>query len=207
MLTYRCLLEPIKPTPPPPVLSDQQDSNTLCDHCQNIAKTFREISEWLKRGERIRRVEYARLDHYPHFPKLATSAEDGCACCALLRYTITRNWSLRQFTEDGVGDLDDGTRLYSDFLDTGWDGEVRIDDLRFVTSSTIAGQVEFLAMRVGPSAYTKIKGYRVIEEDDGIDTLSQIAVEFVLKVFKPACPSVLFFAPFGEKQQSTDLIA
>ena len=81
---------------------------------------------------------------------------------------------------------------FSEFLNTEWDGEVRIDDLRFVTSSTVAGQVEFLTVRVGPSAYTKIKGYRVIEEDDSIDTLSQIAAEFVLKVFKPARPSALF---------------
>jgi hypothetical protein len=138
-------------------------------------------------------VEYVRLDHYPHFPKLTTSAEQGCACCALLRYTITKNWSLRSFAEDGVGDLDDGTRLYSEFLNTEWDGEVRIDDLRFMTSSTIAEQVEFLTVRVGPSAYTKIKGYRVIEEGDSIETLSQIAAEFVLKVFKPARTSVLFF--------------
>jgi hypothetical protein len=62
-----------------------------------------------------------------------------------------------------------------------------------MTSSTIAEQVEFLTVRVGPSAYTKIKGYRVIEEDDSIETLSQIAAEFVLKVFKPARTSVLFF--------------
>ena len=94
--------------------------------------------------------------------------------------------------------MDDGTRLYSEFLNTEWDGEVRIDDLRFVTSSTVTEQVEFLAMRVGPSAYTKIKGYRVIEEDDSIDTLSQIATEFVLKVFKPPCPSLLFLWSFGE---------
>jgi hypothetical protein len=193
MLTYRCLVEPIRPTSPPPVLSDQHDSDALCDYCQNIAKNFQEISGWLKRGERIRPVEYVRLDHYPHFPKLTTSAEQGCACCALLCYTITKNWCLRSFAEDGVGDLDDGTRLYSEFLNTEWDGEVRIDDLRFMTSSTIAEQVEFLTVRVGPSAYTKIKGYRVIEEDDSIETLSQIAAEFVLKVFKPARTSVLFF--------------
>ena len=92
-----------------------------------------------------------------------------------------------------MGDLGDSTRLYREFLNTEWDGEVRIDNLRFVTSSTVAGQVEFLTVRVGPSAYTKIKGYRVIEEDDSIDTLSQIAAESVLKVFKPACLSVHFF--------------
>jgi hypothetical protein len=143
-------------------------------------------------------VDYVRLDHYPHFPKLTISAEQGCSCCALLRYTITKNWSLRPFTEDGVGDLDDGTRLYSEFLNTEWDGEVRIDDLRFVTSSTVAEQVEFLTVRVGPSAYTKIKGYRVIEDDDSIDTFSQIAAEFVLKVFKPSCSSVLFLWPFAK---------
>lgn len=92
-----------------------------------------------------------------------------------------------------MGDLNDGTRLYSEFLNTEWDGEVRIDDLRFITSSTMAEQVEFLTVRVGPSAYTKTKGYRVIEEDDSIDTLGQIAAESVLKVFKPACSSLLFF--------------
>jgi len=92
-----------------------------------------------------------------------------------------------------IGDLNDGTRLYSEFLNTEWDGEVRIDDLRFITSSTMAEQVEFLTVRVGPSAYTKTKGYRVIEEDDSIDTLGQIAAESVLKVFKPACSSLLFF--------------
>jgi hypothetical protein len=140
-------------------------------------------------------VEYVRFDHYPHFPQLTTSTEQGCACCALLRYTITKNWSLRSFTEEGVGDLGDSTRLYREFLNTEWDGEVRIDNLRFLTSSAVARQVEFLTVRVGPSAYTKIKGYRVIEEDDSIDTLSQIAAESVLKVFKPACPSVHFFDP------------
>jgi hypothetical protein len=193
MLTYRCLLEPIRSTLPPPVLSDQQDSNAVCDYCQNIVTNFQEISGWLKRGERIRPVEYVRFDHYPHFPQLTTSAEQGCACCALLRYTITKNWGLRPFTEDGVGDLRDSTRLYREFLNTEWDGEVRIDNLRFITGSTVTGQVDFLTVRVGPSAYTEIKGYRVIDEDDSIDTLSQIAAESVLKVFKPTCPSVHFF--------------
>ena len=192
MLTYACLLEPLRPTSPPPVLADQHHSGSLCAYCENIATNFREISPYLERGERKRRVKYTRLDSYPDFPNLRTAAEHACSCCALLRYTIRKNWSRRPFTEYGVGDLDDGTPLYSGFLATEWDGEVRIDDLCFARSSTNAGPIEFLTVRIAPSAYSKIKGFRVIEEHDTIDTLNQISAEFVLKVFKPACSSTDF---------------
>jgi hypothetical protein len=190
MLTYAALLEPIRPTSPPPLLSDQLDTNPVCDYCENIASNFREISGCLKKGERIRPVEYVRLDYYPDFPNLKTSAEQGCGCCALLRYTIRKNWSLRPFTEYTVGDLNDSTPLYANFLAAAWDGQISIDGLRFMTSSTVAEQVTFLTVRIGPSAYSKTKGYRVIDEyRDTIDTLDQISAEFVLKVYKPACSS------------------
>ena len=192
MLTYAHLLEPIRPTSPPPVLADQHHCGPLCAYCENIATNFREISPYLGRGERVKRVDYVRLDSYPDFPNLKTTAEQGCACCALLRFTIRQNWSGRPFTEYGVGDLDDGTPLYSGFLATEWDGEVRIDDLCFAKRSTNGGQIEFLTVRIAPSAYSKIKGFRVIEEHDSIDTFNQISAEFVLKVFKPACSSMDF---------------
>ena len=197
MLTYACLLEPIRPTSPPPLLSDQQDSKLLCGYCENIATSFQEISGPLKRGERLRPVEYARLDSFPDFPTLKTSAEQGCACCALLRFAIRKNWSLRRFTEYGTGDFDDGTPLYAQFLATEWDGQVRIDDLRFATSSKAAERVEFLTMRIGPSAYSKIKGPRVIGDRDPIDTLNQISTELMLKVFKPARSSDISFASWS----------
>jgi hypothetical protein len=192
MLTYASLLEPIRPTSPPPVLADQQDGSPVCDHCEKIASNFRETPGYLERGEHIRRVEYVRHDYYPDFPNLRTSAERGCACCALLRYTIRTNWSLRPFTEHGIGDLDDSTPLYANFLATEWDGQVCIDDLRFTTSSTVAEQVTFLTVSIGPSAYGKNKGFRVIEQyGNDIDTLDQISAEFVLKVYKPARSSHL----------------
>jgi hypothetical protein len=141
----------------------------------------------VRRNERIKPVEYVRLDYYPDFPTLKASAERGCACCALLRYTIRWNWSLRAFTEYRVGDLDGSTPLYAKFLATDWDGQVTIDDLRFVTSSAVAEQVIFLTLRVAPSAYNTVKGFRVIEyHEDTIDTLDQISAEFMLKVYKPA---------------------
>jgi hypothetical protein len=187
MLTYACLLEPIQPTSPPPLLSDQQDDKSLCNYCESIATSFQVLSRRLKSGERTISVEYVRHDYYPDFPNLRTSAERGCACCVLLRYTIRKNWSLRPFTEHGVGDLDNSTPLYANFLATEWDGQICIDDLRFTMSSTVAEQVTFLAVSIGPSAYRTIKGFRVIERyGDNIDTLNQISTEFVLKVYKPA---------------------
>ena len=189
MLTYASLLEPIRPTSPPPVLSDQEDTNALCDYCENIAANFRQLSGYLKRGERIKPVNYVRLDHYPDFPDLKASAERGCACCALLRYTIRNNWSYRPFTEHGVGDLNDSTPLYANFLAAEWDGLVSVDDLYFATSSTVAEQVEFLNVRIGPSAYSTIKGPRVIRYRDPIDTINQISAEFVLKAYKAGCSS------------------
>jgi hypothetical protein len=190
MLTYAALLEPIRPTSPPPLLSNQQGPNQLCSVCESIASNFREISGYLKRKEHIRPAEYVRLDFYPDFPNLKTSAEQGCACCALLRYAIRKNWGLRPFTEHGVGDLNDSTPLYANFLATEWDGQISIDDLRFNTSAVLAEQATFLFVRIGPSAYSKIKGSRVIEEyRDTIDTLNQIYTQLVLKVYKPACLS------------------
>lgn len=198
MLTYRSLLEPIRPTSPPPLLSDQPDTaSLLCEHCEKIASHFREISAYVRRKERIRPAEYVRLDYYPNFPNLKASAERGCTCCALLRYTIRQNWSLRAFTEYGVGDLDGSTPLYAKFLATDWDGQVTIDDLRFVTSSTVAEQVTFLTLQVAPSAYNKVKGFRVIAyHEDTIDTIDQISAEFVLKVYKPASSSTSLLRPW-----------
>jgi hypothetical protein len=197
MLTYRSLLAPIRPTSPPPLLSDHTDTaRRLCEYCNKIAFHFREISGYVRRKERVKPVEYARLDYYPNFPNLKAAAERGCACCGLLRYTIRQNWSLRAFTEYGVGDLNGSTPLYAEFLATAWDGQITIDDLRFVISSTIAEQVKYLTLRVTPSAYNKIKGFRVIEHhQDTIDTLDQISAEFVLKVYKPTSSSASLLRP------------
>lgn len=206
MLTYTSLLEPIRPTSPPPLLSDQTANNCVCHHCERIVSTFQEISSHLQRKGCIAPVEYVRLDYYPDFPNLKTSAQQGCSCCALLRYTVRKNWSLRSFTEHGVGDLNGSTPLYADFLATEWDGQVSIDTLRFVTSATIAGQVKFLTVRVGPHAYSKIKRFRVIEEyGDAVDTIDQISAEFVLKVYKPASSSALLCEP-SRKAALTDSI-
>jgi hypothetical protein len=90
--------------------------------------------------------------------------------------------------------LDGSTPLYAKFLATDWDGQVTIDDLRFMTSSTVAEQVIFLTLRVAPSAYNTVKGFRVIEYyEDTIDTLDQISAEFMLKVYKPAGSSPCAF--------------
>lgn len=144
----------------------------------------------------MRPVDYVRLDFYPDFPNLKTSAEQGCACCALLRYSIRKNWSLRPFTEYRVGDLDDSMPLYANFLATEWDGQISIDVVGFLLSSTVAGQVTLLSVRIGPSAYSKIKGVRMIDDNhDTIDTVDQISAELMLKVYK-ASQFVMF--PPGE---------
>lgn len=205
MLTYASLLKPIRSTSPPPVLSDQRESNFLCDYCENIASSFREISRYMKRGERIKDIEYVRFDFYPDFPNLRTSAQRGCTCCALLRYTIRKNWSQRPFTEHRVGDIIDSMPVYTNFLAAEWDGQICIDTLYWATSSAVAQQVEFLTVNLGPSAYRQIKNVRVVEHDDPIDTLDRISVEFMMKVYKPACSST-FSLKLWERNGLTDLV-
>ncbi len=193
MLTYASLLKPIRCTSPPPVLSDQNDTNSLCDYCANIASSFLEISEHLKQGGRTKHIEYVRFDFYPDFPNLRTAAVRGCTCCALLRYTIRKNWSHRPFTEHRVGDIIDSMPVYTNFLATEWDGQISIDNLSWLTSSAVAQQVEFLSLSLGPSAYRQIKEVRTIEHDDSIDTLDQISVDIMMKVYKPACSATFSF--------------
>ena len=192
MPTYASLLKPIRSNSPPPVLSDQHDGNFLCDYCEKFASSFRKIAEHLKPGERIKKVEYVRFDYYPDFPNLKTSAERGCTCCALLRYTIRKNWSHRPFTENGVGDIVDSMPLYTNFLAAEWDGQISIDNVGWSTSPAIAQQVEFLNVEIGPSAYRQIEGVRLINHDDPIDTIDQISVVFMMKVYTPACSSTFF---------------
>ena len=155
----------------------------------------------------MKKVEYVRFDYYPDFPNLKTSAERGCTCCALLRYTIRKNWSHRPFTENGVGDIVDSMPLYTNFLAAEWDGQISIDNVGWSTSPAIAQQVEFLNVEIGPSAYRQIEGVRLINHDDPIDTIDQISVVFMMKVYTPACSSTFFFlSSLQELNGLTDLL-
>ncbi|KLU92596.1 hypothetical protein MAPG_11541 [Magnaporthiopsis poae ATCC 64411] len=120
MSTYRHLITPI------PLKNSianilKAPSCQPCEHCKAA------VPDRAKAKNGSIHTTYERVDEYPDFPALNTSAKSGCGLCRIFRKTLRRDWAVRPMDERGIGPLSDSDGL----LDEPWDGKVRIFNLIF----------------------------------------------------------------------------
>lgn len=122
MSTYRHLITPV-PLKNSIANISKAPSCQPCEHCKAA------LPDRAKAKNRSIHTTYERVDEYPDFPALNTSAKSGCGLCRIIRKALRRNWAVRPMEEWGVGPLSDDD--VGDLLDEPWDGKVRIFNLTF----------------------------------------------------------------------------
>jgi hypothetical protein len=123
-VTYNAL---IKPIPYPINLANVADQKpcTTCESCAIIIPNRR-------RAQRGRiQTGYERVDLYPDFPELKTSAKAGCGLCRFIRKNIRNAWAVRPMEEWGVGPIREKDGLWDELLDAAWDRRVKIHKVAF----------------------------------------------------------------------------
>lgn len=122
--TYKSLIRPI---PPGINLANvtAQEPMTTCQYCAAIVPDRRKAENGLIK------INYERVDLYPDFPKLKSSARNGCGLCRFLRKTIRAKWATRPMEEWGVGPLREKEGLWDELFASPWDQKVRIRKLAF----------------------------------------------------------------------------
>lgn len=151
-LTYRNL---IKPIPAKYSLSSVTLAPALktCDFCR-VA-----VPDRAKAKRNVIETPFERIDTYPEFQALKSSARDGCgyvshylwhrddlaltpifcSLCWIIRKHMRSSWAVRPMEEWGVGPLDENDDLSSDLLHTRWDGKVRFFNLKFTFNPLLDG--------------------------------------------------------------------
>jgi hypothetical protein len=117
--TYRSLVKPI-PLSTSLGSVESQEPSKPCSYCAVIVPDRRKaINGKIK-------TSYERVDLYPDFPELKSSARAGCELCKLIRKTIRAQWTLRPMMESGVGSLREQDEWWGELFDAPWDRKVRL---------------------------------------------------------------------------------
>jgi hypothetical protein len=91
--TYRALIKPVPPTINLANVSSQPGYNT-CQFCAVIVPDRSKVQNGLIR------TSYDRIDYFPNFPELKSSAKAGCGLCKVIRKTIRSSkdgWGSKYF--------------------------------------------------------------------------------------------------------------
>lgn len=97
---------------------------SLCAHCRVLNPHKGE-----SRSGRIS-IQYNRVDQYPHFPELKSSAGRGCAFCGLLRHALLDKYGDEKMTE---AENDFSSSIRAEWSMSEWSGQVNIDGAVFST--------------------------------------------------------------------------
>lgn len=128
-VTYRSL---IKPIPPSVNLSnvDLQEPFRTCSHCSTI------VPDRSNEKVGIIKTPYERVDLFPYFPELKSSAKAGCCLCKLIRKTVRSAWAARPMEEWGYGPLSEKDSYWDDLFRAPWNRKVKIHSAQFTLLPT-----------------------------------------------------------------------
>jgi hypothetical protein len=157
MASYRDLVRPI---PAKHNLSNVVDITALdtCTDCRAVVPDRRKAkNNTIKTG-------YMRVDEYPGFPGLKSSAKSGCALCEIIRKTLRQSWAVRPMEEWGNRPLSENDSFWDYLMDYPWDRKVRISRLSFrfsplvnskpekgLPSSQLGGMITGMSLEFGPA--------------------------------------------------------
>lgn len=122
--TYRDLIRPI----PAKLNLCNVTANAAvgtCNHCKTA------VPERSKARNKTIRTTYERVDEYPDFPEIKSSAKAGCELCRIIRKALRQAWAVRPMEEWGVGPLSEKDRLWDELFEVPWDRKVRMYNLAF----------------------------------------------------------------------------